>query len=122
MNHIDIIGRLTADPELKSTPSGVPVCSFTVAVDRPRVKDVADFFRCTAWRQTGEFVSRYFTKGRKIGLGGSMQSHQYEKDGQKVTAWELVVEAVDFCDRKPEGDYRTDDFEPVGVDEGELPF
>lgn len=118
MNHIDIIGRLTADPELKSTTSGVPVCTFSVAVDRPRVKDTADFFRCVAWRQTGEFVSRYFTKGRKIGIGGSMQSHQYEKDGQKITAWELVVDTVDFCDRKPEGD----NWGPAEADDGELPF
>lgn len=120
MNTLSIIGRLTADPELKTTPSGVSVCSFTLAVDRPRVKDTTDFFRCTAWRQTGEFVSRYFTKGRKMGVTGSMQSHTYETNGRKATAWEVVVDQVDFCDKKPEG--QPANFEPVEVEEGDLPF
>lgn len=130
MNSISIIGRLTADPELKTTQNGVSVCSFTLAVDRPRVKEVTDFFRCTAWRQTGEFVSRYFTKGRKMGLTGSMQSRQYEdKDGNKRTVWEVVVDQVDFCDDKkttdgpswvPDDPANDDDpNDPMGFD---LPF
>lgn len=122
MNSISIIGRLTADPELKTTQNGVSVCSFTLAVDRPRVKEVTDFFRCTAWRQTGEFVSRYFTKGRKMGVTGSMQSHQYEKDGQKITAWEIVVDQVDFCDKKPEGDSKADDWAVLDDETDGLPF
>lgn len=120
MNTISIIGRLTADPELKTTTNGVNVCSFTLAVDRPRVKDTTDFFRCTAWRQTGEFISRYFTKGRKMGVTGSMQSHSYESDGKKITAWEVVVDQVDFCDSKPGS--QPAEFEPVEVGDGELPF
>ena len=101
MNSISIIGRLTADPELRKTQNGIPVASFTLAVDRPRVKDTTDFFSCVAWRQTGEFVSQYFTKGRKMGVTGSMQSRRYEdKDGNKRTVWELVVDQVDFCDKK----------------------
>lgn len=121
MNTISIIGRLTADPELKTTQNGVSVCSFTLAVDRPRVKEVTDFVRCTAWRQTGEFVSRYFTKGRKMGVTGSMQSRQYEdKDGNKRTVWEVVVDQVDFCDKKPEG--QPTEFVPVEADDEELPF
>lgn len=121
MNSISIIGRLTADPELRKTQSGIPVASFTLAVDRPRVKETTDFFRCVAWRQTGEFVAQYFTKGRKMGVTGSMQSRQYEdKDGNKRTVWEVVVDQVDFCDKKPEGS--TDNWEPAEVDDGELPF
>ena len=120
MNHIDIIGRLTADPELKTTQSGTPVCSFSVAVSRPHVKDTTDFFRCVAWRQTGENIAEYFSKGRMIGVSGSMQSRQYESNGRKNTAWELVVDAWDFCDKKT--DSHPADFEPVEVDDGELPF
>ena len=121
MNSISIIGRLTADPELRKTQSGIPVASFTLAVDRPRVKDTTDFFSCVAWRQTGEFVAQYFTKGRKMGVTGSMQSRRYEdKDGNKRTAWELVVDQVDFCDKKT--DSQPANFEPVEVDDGELPF
>lgn len=72
MNKAILVGRLTADPELKASPSGVNVCNFTVAVDRRFVKEgeerKADFINCVAWRQTAEFISKYFTKGRMIGL------------------------------------------------------
>lgn len=121
MNSISVIGRLTADPELRKTQNGIPVASFTLAVDRPRVKDTTDFFSCVAWRQTGEFVAQYFTKGRKMGVTGSMQSRRYEdKDGNKRTVWELVVDQVDFCDKKT--DSQPAEFVPVEVDDGELPF
>lgn len=130
MNSISIIGRLTADPELRKTQSGIPVASFTLAVDRPRVKETTDFFNCVAWRQTGEFVARYFTKGRKMGVTGSMQSRRYEdKEGNKRTVWELVVDHVDFCDSKkntdgpswvPDDPANDDDpNDPMGFD---LPF
>lgn len=130
MNTISIIGRLTADPELRKTQSGIAVASFTLAVDRPRVKETTDFFRCVAWRQTGEFVAQYFTKGRKMGVTGSMQSRQYEdKDGNKRTVWEVVADQVDFCDSKkntdgpswaPDDPANDDDpNDPMGFD---LPF
>lgn len=123
MNSISIIGRLTADPELRKTQSGIPVASFTLAVDRPRVKDTTDFFSCVAWRQTGEFVAQYFTKGRKMGVTGSMQSRRYEdKDGNKRTAWELVVDQVDFCDSKTSAPKAAEDFPVLDEDDGELPF
>lgn len=123
MNTISIIGRLTADPELRKTQSGIPVASFTLAVDRPRVKDTTDFFSCVAWRQTGEFVSQYFTKGRKMGVTGSMQSRRYEdKDGNKRTAWELVVDQVDFCDSKTAAPKAAEDFPVLDEEDGELPF
>lgn len=123
MNSISIIGRLTADPELRKTQSGIPVASFTLAVDRPRVKDTTDFFSCVAWRQTGEFVAQYFTKGRKMGVTGSMQSRKYEdKDGNKRTVWELVVDQVDFCDKRPEGDSKTEDWAVLDDETDALPF
>ena len=100
------MGRLTADPELKTTASGVPVAAFRVAVDRdyqPKGGErQADFIPCVAWRQTAEFVSRYFQKGRMIALEGSLQSRNYEdKQGQKRTAYEVVVDQAYFADSRP---------------------
>jgi len=101
MNIVCLMGRLAADPELKQTPNGTSVATFTVAVDRG-FKDAngnrqVDFINCVAWRQTAEFVSRYFGKGNMMGLNGSMQSRQYEtQDGQKRTVWEVVVSNAYF--------------------------
>ena len=101
MNKIIIKGRLTHDPELRNTDSGVPVCSFDVAVNRRFDKETADFFRCTAWRKTGEIVSQYFTKGKEILLSGEMQSRKYEdKEGNKRIAWDINVDEIDFCGNK----------------------
>lgn len=118
MNQISLIGRLTADPELRQTQNGTPVASFTLAVDRPRVKGTTDFFSCVAWRQVGEFICQYFAKGRKMGITGTMQSRKYEKDGQTRTVWEVIVDQVDFCDNKKENRSDFEEFE----DDGELPF
>lgn len=109
MNRVIIMGRLTADPELKTTASGVSVAAFRVAVDRdyqPKGGErQADFIPCVAWRQTAEFVSRYFQKGRMIALEGSLQSRNYEdKQGQKRTAYEVIADHVWFCgEKKPDG-------------------
>ena len=85
------IGNLTKAPELKTTPSGVSVCSFTIAVNRERSEDKADFIPCVAWRGTAEFVSTYFSKGRPIGVEGTLQSRTYtDKDGNNRTAYEVV--------------------------------
>ena len=97
----------TRDPELKSTTNGTNVCSFSVAVNR-RYKNAegnydADFINCTAWRQTDEFVSKYFTKGRMIGVVGSIQTRNYDdKDGKKVYVTEVVAEDTYFADSKRE--------------------
>lgn len=101
-----IAGRLTADPELKSTPSGVPVTSFTVAVNRRyRVKNgeqqQADFINVTAWRQTAEFITRYFHKSSSICIVGSIQTRSYtDKQGQKRYATEVVADEAHFVDAK----------------------
>ncbi len=100
-----IMGRLTADPELKTTPNGVSVTSFCVAVDRKYVRQgeerQADFINVVAWRQTADFVTRYFRKGSMIAVQGSIQTRSYEdKTGAKRTAVEIVADSVSFCGSK----------------------
>ena len=103
LNSITIHGRLTRDPELRHTGSGVPVCSLTVAVDRDFQKEekITDFFDIVAWRGLGEMIARYFHKGKEIVVHGSMQSRKWQdKDGNNRVAWELVADGVDFCGSK----------------------
>jgi single-strand DNA-binding protein len=93
MNIIAITGRLTAQPELKTTQNGVSVCSFTLAVKRPRVKDTTDFINCVAWRQSAEYLCKYANKGDSVELTGSLQSRNYEdKNGNKRTAFDVVAD------------------------------
>ena len=110
LNKIFIMGRLTRDPELRHTQSGTPVASFTLAVDRD-FKDkqtgekATDFIDCVAWRQTAEFVSRYFTKGRMAVVVGSLQLRDWtDRDGGKRRAAEVVAESVYFGASKREAD------------------
>ena len=106
LNHITIMGRLTRDPELRRTGSGIAVASFTVAVDRDfSSKDggekETDFIDCVAWRQTGEFVSKYFTKGRMIVVSGRLQIRNWnDKDGNKRRSAEVVADNCYFGDSK----------------------
>ena len=106
LNCAVIMGRLTADPELRQTPSGVSVTRFTVAVDRGYVKAgeerKADFINVVCWRQTAEFVTRYFAKGSMIAVQGSIQTGSYEKDGIKRSTFEIVADNVSFCGSKNE--------------------
>lgn len=103
MNNIIIKGRLTADPEIRTTSSGVSVCSFDVAVNRRFDKETADFFRCNAWRQAAETIARYFTKGKEILIRGEMQSRKWvSDDGQNRISWEIVVDQFEFCGSKGE--------------------
>ena len=105
LNHVTLMGRLTRDPELRRTGSGTAVTSFTLAVDRDFApKDgsrEADFIDCVAWRQSGEFVSKYFTKGRMAVVSGRLQIRPWEdKDGNKRRSAEVVVDAVYFGDSR----------------------
>ena len=105
MNSVSLVGRLTRDPELRQTQSGISVASFTVAVDRRYTNNdgqrEADFIACVAWRQTAEFIAKYFTKGQRIGLTGSIQTRQYTaQDGSKRTVCEVVADNVEFVERK----------------------
>ena len=106
LNCAVIMGRLTADPELRQTPSGVAVTRFTVAVDRGYVKAgeerKADFITVVARRQTAEFVTRYFSKGSMIAVQGAIQTGSYEKDGIKRSTFEIVADNVSFCGSKSE--------------------
>ena len=105
LNRIILMGRLTRDPELRRTQSGTAVASFTLAVDRD-FKDqnnqrVTDFIDCVAWRQTGEFVHRYFTKGRMAVVEGRLQMREWtDKDGNKRRSAEVVADNVYFGDSR----------------------
>lgn len=120
MNNVSLIGRLVADPELRSTASNVSVCSFRIAVQRPRVKDKTDFINCVAWRNTADFISKYFVKGNKIALVGSLISSSYEgQDGKKHYSTDVLVDNVEFCESKKSDGAK---FVEVTEDDGELPF
>lgn len=136
LNRITIMGRLTRDPELRHTPSGTAIASFSLAVERD-FKDkqtgekTTDFIDVVAWRQTGEFVSRFFTKGRMAVVEGRLQSRKYtDRDGNNRTAFEVVAENVYFGDSKGKEDanpaqdrYPASDAAPQEApDDGDLPF
>ena len=110
LNHITLMGRLVRDPELRRTGSGVAVASFRIAVDRDySPKDggerKADFIDCVAWRQTGEFISKYFAKGRMIVVDGKLEMRDWtDKEGNKRTSAEVIVENAYFGDSKRDGD------------------
>lgn len=108
MNVVCLLGRLTGDPELRRTQTDVAVTSFCVAVDRayqPKGQErQTDFINVVAWRGTAEFICRYFHKGQRIALNGSLQSRQYtDKEGNKRTAYEVVVDNAFFAESKREG-------------------
>ena len=110
LNHITIMGRLVRDPELRRTGSGIAVASFTVAVDRDfggrdGGEKETDFIDCVAWRQTGEFVSKYFTKGRMIVVSGRLQIRSWnDKDGNKRRTAEVVADNCYFGDSRRDGE------------------
>lgn len=105
LNIVILMGRLTADPELKKTPSGVSVTTFTVAVTRSYVKQgeerQSDFIECVAWRNTADFICKYFRKGQMIAVQGSIQTRSYQdKNGNKRKAVEVLADKVFFADSK----------------------
>lgn len=110
LNHITIMGRLTRDPELRYTQNQTPVCSFTVAVDRDYSggngqQRETDFIDCVAWRGTGEFVSKYFQKGRMIVVSGRLQSRKWQdREGNNRTSWEINADSCYFGDSKKESE------------------
>ena len=108
MNQVILMGRLTRDPELRHTQSGLPVASFSLAVDRRfggrDGERQTDFIDCVAWRQTAEFLSKYFTKGRMCAVHGTLQIRDWQdKEGNKRRSAEVVVDNVYFCGDKREG-------------------
>lgn len=124
MNNICLTGRLSADVELKQTQSGVSVCSFTLAVNRPNVKDTTDWINCVAWRGTAEFITRYFRKGNMIAITGVLTSRKYQdNNGNNRTAFEVVVDRAEFCESKGNDAIAqpTPDLEEMSKDD-DLPF
>ena len=130
LNHIVIMGRLTRDPELRQTGSGVSVANFSVAVARDFSKGEekdTDFIDCVAWRQTGEFVSKYFTKGRMIVVSGRLQIRSWtDNDGNKRRTAEVVTDNCYFGDSKNAGAATTPspagDYAEIAEPDAELPF
>ena len=110
LNHVICMGRLTKDPEYRTTGSGVSVANFSIACDRDfsgknGTEKETDFIDCTAWRKTAEFVTKYFTKGRMIVVSGRLQTSSYtDKDGNKRRKVEIVADNVYFGDSKKDGD------------------
>ena len=95
MNICGFTGRLTSDPELKTTNSGKSVCSFSLAVKRPHVKDTTDFINFTVWNQSAEYLCKYGSKGDTVEVAGTLQSRNYEdKNGNKRTAFEVIVDSL----------------------------
>ena len=98
LNKVILQGRLTADPELKATQTGTSVCSFTLAVDRSYGEKKADFINCVAWRNTAEFIAKYFGKGKMLIAVGELQVRQYQaQDGSKRYATEVIVNEANFA-------------------------
>lgn len=131
-NKVILGGRLTAEPELKTTPGGLSVVSFSIAVNRKHVagkETETDFFNVTAWRGTAEFVSRYFHKGSSICIVGTIQNSSWEKDGQKHYKTDIIADEVMFVDSRSEvntsaqgqASPATPNWTEVSNDEG-LPF
>ena len=123
LNKVILMGRLTRDPELRSTPQGVSTCSFSIAVDRNFVRQgeerKADFINCVAWRQTAEFIPRYFKKGNMIVLEGSIQTRSWDDDGKNRYATEVIVSQVYFAESKNSA--AMSEIPPMGQDD-DLPF
>ena len=134
MNKVILTGRLARDPEFKTTANQTEVTNFTIAVDR-KFKDAngnkqADFLPCIAWRGTASFIAKYFKKGNRIGIAGSIQTRSYEnRDGQKVNVTEILVDEAEFLENKSESASENAQKQPQNAPQalpedsmGKLPF
>lgn len=134
MNKVILVGNLTRDPELRRTNSGLAVCTFTLAVNRPKNKDgvsQADYITIQTWRTSAENCAKYLSKGRKVAIAGKLATRSYEKDGRKVYVTEVVADDVEFltprgyegAEPKQEAVECSDEMQGfVPVDDEELPF
>lgn len=134
INHVTLHGRFTDVPQLRKTNSGKSVCTFTLAVDRMKREDPADFINCVAWERTAEFINNYFTRGQEAAIEGRLANRQYEdRDGNKRYVTEVIIQTIDFCgsknaardntgvEREPAYPAQQQTFEELD-DDGELPF
>ena len=133
LNHIDVMGRLVRDPELRYTQSNTPVTSFTIAVDRDFGKTESgdkqtDFLDCVAWRSTAEYINKYFTKGRMAVVEGRLQVQDWtDQNGTKRRSYQVIADSVYFGDSSKKSSGASGEAEPppmedINVEEGELPF
>ena len=134
MNSCNFVGRITTDVELKTTNSGKYVCSFSLAVNRPRVKDTTDFINIVAWNQSAEYLSKYAHKGDRISVSGVLTSRNYEdKNGNKRTAFEVVSNDVSILESKKSeshfqepsiesSSFAQGNFEEIGFEDISCPF
>jgi single-strand DNA-binding protein len=134
MNNTNLIGRLTADPELKYTQSGTAVSKFTIAVDR-QYKNASgeretDFIRCVAFKKTAEIIAQYQKKGNQIGVSGRIQTGSYDKDGVRHYTTDILVDNFTFLDNKKDGKQQqrqqsqqsSGQMEPMDISDDSLPF
>lgn len=130
MNVVCLMGRLTNDPELKTTPNGVSVTKFTLAVDRaytPKGEEKkTDFIDCVAWQNTAEFITRYFRKGQRMSVKGELNKRTYTaNDGSQRSVYEVKVDNAYFCESKsdkPAIQQNVDQFEEVSFNSDDIPF
>ena len=134
MNSVCIVGRVTKDVQERRTQNGTPVVSFTLAVDRRKKEDGADFIPCIAWDKSAETIARYVHKGDLFGVTGYIQTRSYEKDGRRNYATEVVTTGFQFLERKremssdaPSVQNKSDSYDGWGntrdyIDESDLPF
>jgi len=130
MNKVNMIGRTAAEPEIRYTTNQDAVANFRVAVDRRYKKEgqpTADFFQCTAFGKTAEFIEKYVRKGQKVGFTGRLQNDEYtNRDGVKVQKAVIIVEEIEFCEKKQEAPAKADEGGfmqvPENTDGDELPF
>jgi len=129
MNKVILIGNLTKEPELATTSSGVSVCRFTIAVNRKFANSEGeretDFINCVAWRTKAEFIKKYFEKGNKIALEGSIQTRSYESsDGSTKHVTEVIVEECEFVQARKNEDVKSESKQVTmkEVDDDDLPF
>lgn len=133
MNQVGLVGRLTRDPELRYTPSGVATTTFTLAVENPFAKQdpKADFLNIVTWKQTAEACANYLLKGRLCSVEGRIATRKYEKDGRTVYVTEIIANNVRFLERgekrenggdSPANDPFKDDGKPIDISDDDLPF
>ena len=134
MNNVCLIGRVTKDVQERRTQNGTPVVSFTLAVDRRKKEDGADFIPCIAWDKSAETIARYVHKGDLFGVTGYIQTRSYEKDGRRNYATEVVTTGFKFLERKremssdaPSVQNKSDSYNSLGntgfdIDQSDLPF
>ena len=120
MNLVALVGRLTRDPELRYSQSGIAVAKFSIAVDRPFNRDETDFFDIVAFRKTAELAANHLTKGRQVGITGHLQQERWEKDGEKRSKVVVVVDELTFIRSRSEsgdqsGGAGGDDWDPDDV-------